>query len=297
VINYDIPYNPTRVIQRVGRINRIDKKMFDELFIDNYFPTHVGEKEINVRGVSTLKMQIFNSVIGNDSRALTKDETLESFFIDEFRKATTEEESWDTVHREAYEQAKRNNETIELSKKIPMRARIVRKSRQVQVGVGVGIRGENKIYALETSGQVELVDAERVLNHFAANQDEIGEKTDDQFGIVFNAIKEKLFEKPPMGRMSKNRTDVVNILRSIRESQYQNYCDDLMKVVSDLDDLSEGQLKAIIRLAKNTALTEDQLAEAIIEIAPEQQIRVSLDRQNNEAKSANLLLFTQEHRI
>lgn len=297
VINYDIPYNPTRVIQRVGRINRIDKKMFNELFIDNYFPTEHGEEETNIRGVSTLKMQIFNSVVGNDTRTLTEDETPESFFIDEFRKATTEEESWDTVHREAYEQAKRNNETIELAKRIPMRARIVRKNRPAQMGVGVGIRGENKIYAIETSGQAELVDAEKVLTHFAANQDEVGEKTDDQFGIVFNTIKEKLFEKPPMGRMSKNRTDVVKILRSVRESQYQNYCDDLIKVVSDLDDLSEGQLKAIIRLEKDTSLSADQRMEAIIEIAPEQQIRVSLDRQNNEAKSANLLLFTQEHRI
>ena len=178
-----------------------------------------------------------------------------------------------------------------------MRARIVRKNRPVQVGVGVGIRGENKIYALETSGQAELVDAEKVLHHFAAKQEEVGEKTDDQFGAVFNTIKEKLFEKPPMGRMSRNRTDVVNILRSIKETQYQNYCDDLMQVVSDLDDLSEGQLKAIIKLAKKINLSEDQLVESIIEIAPEQQIRVSLDRQNNEAKSANLLLFTQEHRI
>jgi superfamily II DNA/RNA helicase len=296
VINYDIPYNPTRVIQRVGRINRIDKKMFNELFIDNYFPTHVGEEEINIRGVATLKMQIFNSVVGNDSQTLTEDETLESFFIDEFRKATTEEENWDTIHREAYEQAKRNNETIELAKKIPMRARIIRKNQQNKVGVGVGIRGENKIYVLETSGQAELVNAEKVLSHFAAKQDEVGEKTDDQFGVVFNTIKEKLFEKPPMGRMSKNRTEVTNILRSIQESQYQNYCDDLIKVVSDLDDLSEGQLKAIIRLAKNTDLSKDHLMESIIEIAPEQQIKVSLDRQNNEAKSANLLLFTQEHR-
>ncbi len=296
VINYDIPYNPTRVIQRVGRINRIDKKMFDALFIDNYFPTGPGEKETNIRGVSTLKMQIFNSVVGNDSRTLTEDETPESFFIDEFRKATTEEESWDTIHREAYEQAKRNKETIDLAKKIPMRARIVRKNRQVQLGVGVGIRGENKIYAIETSGQAELVDAEKVLTHFAAKQEEVSEKTDDQFGIVFNTIKEKLFEKPPMGRMSKNRTEVVKILRSVRESQYQNYCDDLIKVVSDLDDLSEGQLKAIVRLAKNTDLSEDQLAEAIIEIEPEQQVKVSLDRQNNEAKSSNILLFTQEHR-
>lgn len=297
IINYDIPYNPTRVIQRVGRINRIDKKMFNELYIDNYFPTKHGEKETNIKGVSTLKMQIFNSVVGNDSRTLTKDETPESFFVDEFRRATIEEESWDTVHREAYEQAKRSNEIIDLAKKIPMRARIVRKNKPVQVGVGVGIRGENKIYALETSGQAELVDAEKVLHHFAAKQDEVGEKTDDQFGVVFNAIKEKLFEKPLMGRMSKNRTDVVNILRSIQESQYQNYCDDLMQVVGDLDDLSEGQLKAIIKLAKKTDLSEDQLVEAIIGIAPEQQIRVSLDRQNNEAKSANLLLFTQEHRI
>src|SRR3989338_10064245 len=39
IFNYDIPYNPTRVIQRVGRINRINKKMFDELYIYNFFPT------------------------------------------------------------------------------------------------------------------------------------------------------------------------------------------------------------------------------------------------------------------
>ena len=32
-----------------------------------------------------------------------------------------------------------------------MRARIVRKNRQTQAGVGVGIRGENKIYAVRVS--------------------------------------------------------------------------------------------------------------------------------------------------
>jgi len=297
VINYDIPYNPTRVIQRVGRINRINMKMFEELFIDNYFPTELGESETNIRGVATLKMKIFNSVVGNDSRTLTEDEKPESFFIDEFKRATTEEESWDTRYREAYEQAQRNTETMESAKKIPMRARIVRKKRLIQMGVGVGIRGKNKIYAIETNGQAELVDAEQVLSHFAASPDEVGGKADDQFGPVFTTLKEKLFEKPPMGQMSRNRTDVVQILRSVNESQYSNYRDDLIRVVSDLDDLSEGQLKAIIRLAKDTSLSEDQLMKAIIEIAPEQQVKVSLDRQNSEAKSSNLLLFTQEHRI
>ena len=39
VINYDMPWNPVRVIQRVGRINRISKKVFEELYIVNFFPT------------------------------------------------------------------------------------------------------------------------------------------------------------------------------------------------------------------------------------------------------------------
>ena len=39
IINYDIPWNPTRVIQRVGRINRIGNKVFNELHIYNFFPT------------------------------------------------------------------------------------------------------------------------------------------------------------------------------------------------------------------------------------------------------------------
>ena len=38
IINYDIPYNPTRVVQRIGRINRINKKMVDSL--DNFFSKH-----------------------------------------------------------------------------------------------------------------------------------------------------------------------------------------------------------------------------------------------------------------
>ena len=33
IINYDIPYNPTKVIQRVGRINRINKTSKDMFFL------------------------------------------------------------------------------------------------------------------------------------------------------------------------------------------------------------------------------------------------------------------------
>lgn len=38
IFNYDIPYNPTRVIQRIGRINRINKKVFDNLYTTTTSP-------------------------------------------------------------------------------------------------------------------------------------------------------------------------------------------------------------------------------------------------------------------
>jgi len=47
VVNYDIPWNPVRVIQRMGRINRIGKKVFDELYIVNFFQQSKAQNMLN----------------------------------------------------------------------------------------------------------------------------------------------------------------------------------------------------------------------------------------------------------
>ncbi len=101
IFNYDIPYNPTRVIQRIGRINRINKKVFDELYIYNYFPTDVGEAETRTKEISTLKMAMIHAIMGEDTKALTKEEEVRAFFKERYRKefARNEEASWDTPYR------------------------------------------------------------------------------------------------------------------------------------------------------------------------------------------------------
>ena len=55
VINYDIPWNPTRVIQRLGRINRIGRKVFRSLFIYNFFPTEQGAEYVKSREIAAQK--------------------------------------------------------------------------------------------------------------------------------------------------------------------------------------------------------------------------------------------------
>ena len=82
IFNYDIPYNPTRVIQRIGRINRINKNVFSHLYIFNFFPTEVGEAETRTREISTLKMAMIHAIMGEDTKVLTSDEEVQSFFVE-----------------------------------------------------------------------------------------------------------------------------------------------------------------------------------------------------------------------
>lgn len=74
IINYDIPWNPTRVIQRVGRINRMSAKVFDELFIYNFFPTDQGSDIVKSREIAQQKMFLIHCALGEDSKIFDADE-------------------------------------------------------------------------------------------------------------------------------------------------------------------------------------------------------------------------------
>jgi hypothetical protein len=74
IVNYDIPWNPTRVIQRVGRINRIGKKVFENLYIFNFFPTKKGSGVVANREIAETKMFAIHRILGEDARIFSIDE-------------------------------------------------------------------------------------------------------------------------------------------------------------------------------------------------------------------------------
>ena len=74
VINYDIPWNPVRVIQRVGRINRISKKVFDTLYIINFFPTEQGAGIVRSKQIAESKMFMIHETLGEDTRIFDPEE-------------------------------------------------------------------------------------------------------------------------------------------------------------------------------------------------------------------------------
>jgi len=75
IINYDIPWNPTRVIQRVGRINRIGKKVFQNLYLYNFFPTEKGADIVKSREIASQKMFLIHNTLGEDAKIFAVDET------------------------------------------------------------------------------------------------------------------------------------------------------------------------------------------------------------------------------
>ena len=77
VINYDIPWNPTRLMQRVGRINRVDTK-FNKIYTFNFFPTEQSNDIIKLKETAEAKIQTFISLLGADARLLTEGEVIES---------------------------------------------------------------------------------------------------------------------------------------------------------------------------------------------------------------------------
>lgn len=77
VINYDIPWNPTRLMQRVGRINRVDTA-FDKIYTFNFFPTEQSNDQIKLKEAAEAKIQAFITLLGADAQLLTEGEAIES---------------------------------------------------------------------------------------------------------------------------------------------------------------------------------------------------------------------------
>jgi superfamily II DNA/RNA helicase len=77
VINYDIPWNPTRMMQRVGRINRIDTP-FDIIHTFNFFPTTQSNDEIKLKEAAEGKINAFLTLLGGDAELLTEGEPIGS---------------------------------------------------------------------------------------------------------------------------------------------------------------------------------------------------------------------------
>ena len=298
IINFDIPYNPTKVIQRIGRINRINKLMFPEIHIYNCFPTVVGEKETRIKSISTLKISLINNVIGSDSKTLTPDEDVQSFFKDEYQRTdgSKEDLNWDAIHLEAFEQAKIDKRLMDEVVAIPRRTRIARNSadKETDKAIVFSKKGENILFLLtKKDEETLLLSTQEGLSLFKADVEEDGKELTSNFPNLFSNAWQKLAEKHPLPEIRGRRSDAIKLLEALRLSfpSADGYCSDLIKIISKYDDVSEGTLKDIANVStKDLGVCFSQIQK----IVPETFIKNVLERIQRMEDEADVILLAEE---
>lgn len=78
ILNYDSPWNATRLMQRLGRINRIGTKA-KEIWNYNFYPSTLGDTHINIKNRTYIKLQAFHELFGEDSQIYSTKETVRHF--------------------------------------------------------------------------------------------------------------------------------------------------------------------------------------------------------------------------
>ncbi len=303
LINYDIPYNPTRVVQRIGRINRINRKMFEKLFIFNFFPTDIGEENTLIRGISTLKMLLINNIVGSDTKTLTPDETLKSYFKRLYDEASAEEDgrSWDIAYRNDYNLIKDNVALLNKAMGIPERARIVRKGQPQPCAISFAKRGDNALFALAKPDypNAEIVPPEQLLKLFKATPEEESFPFDELIDEKFAKLREELTRPYKKIKLDKRRGEALENLERLKSvcNRERSFIGDLIDVIQKYDDLSDGELKYLANLKVPTDETKAlELAKEVKKQIPENYIDNIKTRAEAIDSQTEVIMFTEDLR-
>lgn len=124
IVNYDSPWNATRLMQRIGRVNRIGS-IGDNIYNFMFYPSQQGDKEIQLYKNALVKIQGFHSAFGEDAQIYSKEEIVKEFkmydsnVIDHIDKRIA-------LLREIREIYNTNRKLYDKIKKIPMKSRLCR---------------------------------------------------------------------------------------------------------------------------------------------------------------------------
>lgn len=73
ILNYDTPWNATRLMQRIGRVNRIGSEA-PNIYVYNFMPSDEGDERIKLVQKAHVKLQSFHTLFGEDSKIFSNAE-------------------------------------------------------------------------------------------------------------------------------------------------------------------------------------------------------------------------------
>ncbi len=145
IVNYDTPWNSTKLMQRIGRVNRIGSKS-GHIYNYVFYPSREGDEVINLNNIVHSKIQMFLSTLGEDNQIYSEREKIDYNLSKLFDKIEREKEeinpelSYYEELRDLYKNHRHEYNRIE---KVSVRSRTGRNARIVG---GVTLSGDTLVF-------------------------------------------------------------------------------------------------------------------------------------------------------
>ncbi|RMF97981.1 MAG: helicase [Candidatus Schekmanbacteria bacterium] len=277
VINYDIPWNPVRVIQRVGRINRISKKIFDELYIINFFPTELGAELVQSREIASNKMFLIHNTLGEDAKIFDPDEEptpAKLYNRIQQNPDKLEEVSFYTKALKEFEKIKKSHpDLISQVDKFPPRVKVAKKAKENELLVFLKkgrlyIQGAK--YAENNRYNFYQPTFEEVFEKISCKPQEKPLELSGQFWGVYEQIKN--FRDYRIGPPSEQSLEqqAINNLRAFiyhrHEEEIIKVKDFLRTLLEDITDYGTLPDYTLRRIANLESSSKEKLKKSLKEI-------------------------------
>ena len=256
IVNYDTPWNSTRLMQRIGRVNRIGS-VAKEVHVFNFFPTSKVNDDIELEKKAKMKLFAFHAALGEDSQIYSTDENPETFGL--FDKDIDEDRDEKLRYLMWLRKLKQDNpELIKRISKLPMRARVGRKSKLFKNGTITFIRNKRRdafTFVREDGSSEELTFIEAV-KVFEARMDErslpLHEKHHNQVSLALSIFTD-------MEEQSKILHRKVNTAQGPNEKKAIAYLDGFMSIsnISEYEEVMIVKAKRAISSGKFQQLQRD----------------------------------------
>lgn len=319
IVNYDTPWNATKLMQRIGRVNRIgsaSKSIYNYVF----YPSRQGDDIINLNQIALSKIQTFHSTFGEDNQIYSQDEIIDRNLEKLFSEGMAAQQQDFNQEIPFYEELR----TLYLTErreynriaKMSLRSRTGRESREVD---GVLLEGDTLVFLKtnmrksffrvsdESIEELSVIDA---LKYFKADKDEKGVgRIDKHHEHVLKALSEFQFlrnqeyvedESQMMQAASALGVQVSTASFLINMFLPEIHDQNLYQQVVQLRILAEKGVISLIpkrlqRMHKDMlrgALHKDDVLSTIIDMAKkyDSYYRSTEDRQQESETSAEIIL-------
>jgi superfamily II DNA/RNA helicase len=231
IYNYDIPWNSTKLMQRIGRINRIGSSHKD-IFVYNFKPHATSNNIIKLDEKAYRKLQTFHYTFGEDSQVYTQDEEIEndekqSLFSNKTNKEINPELEF---FEDVINLREKDNKYFDKIKKLPNKITVQRKKQDRQNETIIFIKQDTKREFIKSSfNGIESIDFVSTAKILKAKKDEKGIYPIKQthYETVNQILNNKPTQTKEKRKLTKKEQEAIkhlkkmNKLTLIQANEYQ----------------------------------------------------------------------------